>query len=437
MNPSESFHRSIRAASWSLAALAILGPGPASGQDKPTIPIPADAERIPIATERAPYDPDLARKNVAAWAENARRDPQGAIALRELAGAYLALQRETGDIADAVRAEAAARRSLEILRRGNTNAAIRLARALLAQHRFPEALAIAEKAAETDPNAVRLVVDIRLELGDYDAAAKALDAIPTDPDDLNLKALRARFEAINGHPDRSLALMEEARKVTEGRPDMPAEAAAWYHTMVGHALIDSGRLEDGELACRKALEVFPRDYRAMTGMAEAATWRGDHAGASAWASKALAISAQNPEALRLLGEAYAAMNKPREAEEQSRALRDLARSFPRIYDRHWAVFLADEGKDLDEALALAREDLQLRRDIGAHETLAWACFRKGLVDEAAREIALAMARGTQEAGLFRHAAMIAEAQGDRTRADSLLARARALNPYLVKPAPGR
>ena len=33
--------------------------------------------------------------------------------------------------------------------------------------------------------------------------------------------------------------------------------------------------------------------------------------------------------------------------------------------------------------------------------------------------------------------MIARAQGDPARADSLLARARALNPYLMKPAPGR
>jgi len=427
-----------RALGWSVALVAALGPmtgREARGQDPAAIP--PGVERIPIATERAPYDPELTRKNVASWEAAVRRDPRGAIALRELAGAYLSLQRETGEIADAVRAEDSARRSLKILPRGNTGASIRLAQALLAQHRFPEAREVAERAAATDPNAVRLVVDIRLELGDYDAATTALETIPTDPDDLNLKALRARFEEIDGRPERSLRLMREARKVTEGRPDMPAEVVSWYHAMIGHALIDSGRLEDGEQSCREALEIFPRDYRAMTGMAEAATWRGDHAGAASWASKAIAVAPQNPEALRLLGEAYAGLGKPGEAAEQDRLLRELAHSFPRIYDRHWALYCADNGKDLDEALALARKDLELRHDIHAHDTLAWVCFKKGLLQEAADEMAKAMARGTQEAPLFHHAGMIARAQGDQPRAEMLLARAKALNPYLMKAASPR
>ena len=395
MNPSEWAQCPNRSRPWravAVAALGLIGRDAAVGQD-----LPPGAVKVEISRERAPFDPGLARKTVAFLEENTRRDPQGgAIAFRELAGAYLTLGRETGNIADAVRAEEAARRSLKIFRRNNAGAMTRLAQALLTQHRFPEALQVAEQAAAADPGALRLVVDIRLELGDYDVARKALDTIPTDPDDLNLKALRARFEVIDGHPDRSLALMEEARKVTDDRPDMPAEAVAWYHTMVGHALIDSGRLEVGEAACRKALEVFPLDYRAMTGMAEAATWRGDREGAASWASKALAIGPQNPEARRLLGDAYAGMGKTREADEQFRLLRELAHSFPRIYDRHWILFLADEGRDLDEALALARKDLELRRDFGAHDALAWACFKKGLIDEAAAEMALAMARGTRK-----------------------------------------
>ena len=120
-------------------ATGLSGRGVSSGQEPPASP---KAEAPPISTERTPYDPERARKTVAFWQAQSDRDAQGAIALRELAAAYLSLQRETGDIADAVRAEDAARRSLKILSRGNAGAATRLARALLAQHRFPEALAI-------------------------------------------------------------------------------------------------------------------------------------------------------------------------------------------------------------------------------------------------------------------------------------------------------
>ncbi len=390
----------------------------------------AGAPEVPAA--RTPYDPDLARKTVAFWEANARRDSEGAIELKELAGAYLALQRETGDIADAVRAEDAARRSLKIRQKGNTSALIRLARALLAQHRFPEAMEVAAKAAAVDPQASRVVADIQLELGEYDAATKSLAAVPAESDDMNSKALRARFEQIEGKPGRAIDLMKDARNLTDARPDMPAEVVAWYHTMVGHMLIDTGKLDEGEAACRKALEIFPRDYRAMTGMAEAANWRGDHEATIAWGRKALAICSQNPEALRLVGEAYAAQGKSAEADEQYRLLEVLAHSFPRIYDRHWVLFCADNDRNLDEALTLARKDLELRHDVHGYDTLAWICFKKGLLPEASRIMEKALERGTQEAPLLHHASVIARATGDKARADELLARARDLNPYLVQ-----
>ncbi len=407
-------------------------PAPAAPGSAPDL-IFKDGIEVPrIATERAPHDPTIGTKNIDFWEGMTRKDPRGIIEHRELAGAYLARQREHGDIADAVRAEAAARKSLTISSRNNSGSAIRLAQALLAQHRFPEALAVAEAAARADSKAERIVIDIRLELGDYDLATQALQTITTEPDDLNLLALRARFEQIDGRPEQSLQLLREAAKITEGRPDMPAEVVAWYHTMIGHHLIDSGHLEDGETSCRKALEIFPGDYRAMTGMAEAATWRGDHAGALKWATDAIKIAPQNPEALRLAGEAYATMGKTKEAAEQYQALRDLAHSFPRIYDRHWVLFCADNNQDLDEALALARKDLELRHDIHGHDALAWICYKKGLLEEADREMTLALSRGTMEAPLMNHAAIIAKARGDEARSASLMAKARALNPYLVK-----
>ncbi len=419
-----------------LAATGLVGPDASIAQDPSSdaAKIIPQAEVVQISTERAPFDPTLTGKNVAFWEGLTRKNPQPYLEYRELAGAYLARQRELGDIADAVRAEEAARKSLTITTRGNSGAAIRLAQAMLAQHRFPEALAMAQAAAQADSKAERIVIDIQLELGEYDAATRGLQTVTTEPDDLNLLALRSRFEEIEGKPEASIQSMREAMKITEGRPDMPAEVVAWYHTMVGHHLIDSGRLEDGELACRKALAIFPNDYRAMTGMAEAATWRGDHAGALKWATDAIKLSPQNPEALRLAGEAYAAMGQTRQADERSRALRDLAHSFPRIYDRHWVMFCCDSGQDLDEALALARKDLELRHDFQGHETLAWACYKKGLLEEADREMTLALARGTQQAPLMYHASVIALARGDEARAKSLMDKARTLNPYLVKAA---
>ena len=100
---------------------------------------------------------------------------------------------------------------------------------------------------------------------------------------------------------------------------------------------------------------------------------------------------------------------PREAEQQYHLLEQLAHSFPRIYDRHWALFCADKGRQLDDALTLARKDLELRQDLHAYDTLAWVCFKKGLQKEAEAAMEKALSQGTAEAPLLYHAAMIARA----------------------------
>ncbi len=384
------------------------------------------------ASDRAPYDRDLARKTVTFWEANTGRDPLGFLQWRELSAAYLARQRETGDIADAVKAEDAARHSLKISEKRNAQARIRLGRSLLTQHRFREALEAATKAAALDPAANRLIADVQIELGNLEAAEKALAADPPRGDDLNYLAIRARLDETSGRREAALRRWKESCEVADERPDMPAETVAWAYTMLGHTLIDSGRLEEGERACRKALEVFPIDYRAMTGMAEAAVWRKDWKSAADWAKKAVDACPQNPEAIRLLAESLKELGDTKGGEAQIDRLASLCRSFPRIYDRHWIMFLADQGRDLDEALAMAKKDLQLRQDVFGYDTLAWVLFKKGALPEAEKAMAKALAHGTQAAPLYYHAGMIAKAGGDADRAEAFLTHARKLNPYLMK-----
>ena len=361
-----------------VAGLGLRGRGDSTVSARPSggEPTGQGKDRPPAISDREAYDPGLVDRTVAFWKARAERDPQGALELRELAGALLARHREVGEIADAVKAEDAARRSLAILPRNNDVALTRLARALLAQHRFPEALEVARFAAEYDPQALRLVADVLLELGDYDAAQRALADSPRGLDDPNFLAIRARLDAIDGSPKATLRSLEEARRLAEERPDLPAENIAWYRSMIGHALVDSGRLEEGEREFLGALEVFPRDYRAMTGLAETNAWRGKWKDAINWGEKAIALAPQNPDALRLVGDAHAALGRQSEADRHYRLLEALAHSFPRIYDRQWAMFCADNGRDLDEALALARKDLELRKDVHAYETLRLGLLQK-------------------------------------------------------------
>jgi tetratricopeptide (TPR) repeat protein len=413
-------------------ALALLGAAtcvfglPARADD----PRPDESPQGPF--RRAPFTPGAARNAVEFWEKRVKDTPDRFLEQRELAAAYLTLQRETGDIQDAVRAEAAARRSLELLGRGNVPARTRLCRSLLAQHRFPEALTIAREAASIDPKVTLLVADIQLELGDYDAARRSLAAGDPEPENLNEKVLRAKLASIEGDTERALRLVREAAAAADNLTDLPAETAAWFHVTLGHTLIDLGRLDDGDSALHAALSIYPRDYRAMTGLAESAAFRDDWKGVISWAGRALELAPQNPEAIILCIEAHTAQGQKEAAEQQRQALKNLAHSFPRIYDRHWARFCADHDTDLDEALDLARKDLELRKDIQAHDTLAWVAFKKGLPSDANSAIRAALGRWTADASLYYHATLIARAAKDPATAASYLARARSLNPHLAK-----
>ena len=344
------------------------------------------------AVRRAAYNPATVRKTVEFWEGRVRKLPDRFLEQRELAGAYLARQRETGDVQDAVRAERAARRSLELLPRGNVAAMTRLARSLLGQHRFPEALEVSRRTAELDPAAGLLVADVELELGHDKEARGAFARAGIDPDHLNALVLRTRFAQDDGDLDGALRRLRQAARQADELTDLPAESAAWFHMMVGHTLIDRGRLDEGAVACRTALAIFPRDYRAMTGLAEAAAWRCEWDEVVAWGRRAVEACPRDPEALALLAEAFARLGRTEEAERRIRQLDELAHSFPRIYDRHWAVFCADNDRNLDEALSLARKDIELRQDAGAYETLAWTAFKKGLAAEADAALSQALER---------------------------------------------
>lgn len=391
---------------------------------------------LPI--ERAPYDPTLAGKMVAFYQGRVRMNPQGgAIENAQLAGAFLMRARETGDPADARRAEQAARRSLAIRSRNNASARDQLALSLFSQHQFGKAQQVAAQTwaqYPDDDQAWLSYSEASLERGDYDAVQRAFQSRVTRGQDLSLpnpsvQALQARFLEINGQPDASLKLLQKAQAEADGNLDMSRPTVAWFHMRVGDVLAHVGRADEAQSAYEGALEIFPQDYKSMTGLARLAAGRQDWRATIDWGQKA-AEAMPNPEALALVGDAQAASGDAQEAQRQYQmvdAFSDPSQGI--LYDRQRALFCADHGRNLDEALARARADLSVRHDIYAYDTLAWACYKKGLLDKADAAMKQALSRSTQDALLFYHAGMIAQARNDKARAKALLTRALAVNPY--------
>ncbi len=392
----------------------------------------------PVA-DRPPYDPALAAKMVTFFQGRVRMNPQrGAIEYAQLAHAYLQLSRQTGDPADYQLAQQAAQHSLAIRSKYNASASNALILSLFNQHQFRKAqtLAAASMAKYPDDDQGRLsFAESSMEIGDYTQAAEALTPRPDDAKNPSIIALQARLMEINGQPDASLAVLRRAQTIADANLDIARPSVAWFHMRVGDLLARIGRAGEAARAYEEALKIFPQDYKTMTGLTRLAAGRQDWPGAISWGQKAAEVM-PNPEALALVGDAYAATHDTSEAQRQYQmvdAFSDPSQGI--LYDRQRALFLADHDRNLDEALTRARADMSVRHDIYAYDTLAWTLYKKGLLSEANNAITLALAHHTQDAMLFYHAGMIANARKDVAMAKTDLTRALAINPYFQPFAP--
>jgi tetratricopeptide (TPR) repeat protein len=99
-----------------------------------------------------------------------------------------------------------------------------------------------------------------------------------------------------------------------------------------------------------------------------------------------------------------------------------------LYNRELAYFYADHDIKPEEALALARRELDYRQDIYAYDVVAWSLYRNGKLADARDAIEQALKLGTKDAKLLFHAGMIYQALGEKEKAKEFLARALAMNP---------
>lgn len=100
-----------------------------------------------------------------------------------------------------------------------------------------------------------------------------------------------------------------------------------------------------------------------------------------------------------------------------------------LANRELALFYADRGIKLPEALELARRELEVRHDIYTWDTLAWVLYKNSRFQEAAEAINKALALQTNDSLLLFHAGMIYHRLAKDSAAEDFLSRALKANPH--------
>jgi tetratricopeptide (TPR) repeat protein len=391
------------------------------------------------AGARAPSGRDVGRlpgglavrsADIRFYRARADRDPQSAADRAQLAGLYLQHGRETGSPGDFARAAAWAESSLAIRRTRNGRAQLVLASSLLARHRFPQALEVARDLVVRVPDepAYRaLLGELELEMGDYERARATFRSLEASRTHLAVAPRLARWAEIEGLPGLARELLAAGLAEAERRPDLPAEQLAWFHLRLGDLELRAGRLSHSRRALERGLAMVPDDGRLRAAMArlEAATHRWKRA---RYHAARAATTSPDPATLALLGDIQAALGDPAAAESAYLAVERLAAERPEPFNRAWTLFRLDHQRHVAEAVALLRQEIQVRRDVYGYDQLAWGLFLLGELGDARAASDSARRMHTQDPILFFHAAMIERAQGDTAAARRDLRHALSLNP---------
>jgi tetratricopeptide (TPR) repeat protein len=400
----------------------------------------AEASRLhtPSATfTMAPITRDYLTRNkvIAFYEARVKYDPTDQISLNQLSQQYLQRYRESGDIDDVKRAEAAARKSLAAQPHYNAGAQFEIASALLTLHRFSEALntisTVPAFGNSANANLDSHKAGLEMELGDYAKAKRLLDRIPPSTvENGAVDTVRARYAELTGSLKDARILLELAQQQQDSIFDAPAQARAWYHEREGEMAFNSGDTQSALADEEEALSIFPNFAMADNAMAKFALAQHDYQTAYSAAAKGAAI-VPLPETVGYQADAAEGLGHHDEAAR----LRDLIFTIQRIgntyhtSDRLLSVYYSEHGIRLADALTIAKREIDVRgNEIYAQDTLAWAEAMNGDWVAARNAMNQAIRYDTEDPKLQYHAGVIAMHFHNSDEAKRRFSRALALNP---------
>lgn len=306
------------------------------------------------------------------YSDKVAHHPRHYPAYSQLGASYLAKARLTLDPADVAAARGALNRSLEI--QPNFGAIKSMAAVCNFAHRFEETLRWGERAREAfpgDTGVTALLVEAYLGMGRPDEAAALLPPPDHVPDDFYIAAAQGGWLASQGRIDEAV----EALAVAAGfaRSERVTELIVWSELRAAGLLLDSARAPEARPYLEAASRLRPDDPLVRIHRAELLEAEDRSAAALTIYERLLsetpnpAIHARASAVARRLG----LKNRAQHHFEAAEASFLRAIDAGEVYSLESLAALYDDANvNLEQALDLARRNLEFKRDEKAQATFA-------------------------------------------------------------------
>jgi tetratricopeptide (TPR) repeat protein len=382
-------------------------------------------------------------KQIQALQDRVKKAPGDYAVYDGLGSVFFQKARETGDIAYYDLAEQTLKKAVDLAPQDFRAAdpLVHMALVYMGEHRFSDALASAQKAISTGSGnlaAFAVEGDAYTDMGDYDEAATAYNTVQSlGRATLSPLALAymsdsrlAYLSFLRGDSAKAIRLMKSAIAAAL-QSDVPRENLAWLYFELGERYFQTGDLGDADLSYQSGVTADPNHYRSLAGLAKVRAAQGRLEESIQLYQRSIAII-PFPVYLAELGDVYKKAGRMNEAQQQYDLVEyigHLSRLNQVLANRELALFYADQGIKLPEALALARKELEVRQDIYTWDALAWVLYRNGRFQEAAEAINKALGLHTSDSLLLFHAGMIYHSLDKDSDAEDFLSRALKTNPH--------
>jgi tetratricopeptide (TPR) repeat protein len=321
----------------------------------------------------------LANTEIDFWQKKYDAAPNQISYLSQIAGYYTSLFEATFEVNHLYKAE-------ELLLKVNSEfnfsevSPIRaLAKNYITQHRFREALFLANKALKIGDGfkeTQKLLFDVNMELGNY-AEAKINLSKFYNTEDFDYLIRMAKWNDHIGDLPTAITLMEKATKKAELNENKNLKI--WSYSNLGDMYGHAGRISDSYNFYLKTLKEDKNNYYAQKGIAWIAF---SHEKNTNEANRIIDIISKkhNSPDFKLFKAEMAEFNK--NEEEKNKHIQDYftllnKRNYGVMYNKYNATLFADNRKDAVKALEIAYQEIKNRPTPESYDLLAWANYNLG------------------------------------------------------------
>ncbi|RTY94702.1 hypothetical protein EKL32_09480 [Flavobacterium sp. GSN2] len=321
----------------------------------------------------------FAQNEIDFWQKKFDAAPNQISYLSQIAANYSTLFEYTGDIKNLYKTEELLIQSNEAYDYSRVSTVRSLARNYISQHRFKEALVLANKAlaiGEGKKETQKLLFDVQMELGNYPEAVKNLNAI-RDMNSFDYLIRLAKWNDHKGDLETAITFMEKARDIAEKEDNKVLKI--WSYSNLGDFYGHAGRIQDSYDSFLKTVALDPNYSYALKGIAWIVFSKERNTEEANRIIDAIATTHNTPDFYLLKSQiAQFEGNKSEEIKNRNAYFSMMEKNnYGAMYNKYNALIYAEDKNTAQKAVEIAKIEVAHRPTADSYDLLAWAYLNVG------------------------------------------------------------